>query len=1666
MAEVPPSQSSASPPPPRRRWAWWKRVLMALGVLLLLLAIFHRPIIFGVAKYAIKRIGAKEHLDIDLQLGGTIFTSLRVENLKVRPTAPGIIPKADVGRLEVGYSLPTLIRGGLDSPFLGDVVLHNADIVYDPSKSPPSPPKKKEPFTLPVLPLPRSLSLRNVTFQMLPSPEPVAKAKAQNAAASSVVPAPAAPAVASATEATADAGLLVKNANLELNPQHTGELKIDEVRIPGGLDLHDVSATTAYHDRNLKLTNLVLAPELRFRSLGLDASKLDTQQKVSVALDADLFGGTANADILLEGTKAPPKASVRLDVAGIALAGVRDFLKLDLPLDGTLSTAAIRFDGTTDKPNSWVGRVEAKIDKPAFGKTALDAVNVRLNLRDGVAELESADVVAGDNRVALRAKVNLPAQMADLVRATGQGNLKIAVPDLGKLPVELPVALGGSLNAGGDFALADGTFKLNGFKGHLQGFNAPAQRASVAALDFALDATETLPPNATAPPPVPNAPPPPPKPFWQGLKTRLALTSEGIVYGDYKLDGAGLTVSTDEAAVKLEQVAVTRADNRLDVDGTYQLPADLANWQKNPLAVRLSLAAPDVSQFSTDLAADPLQGRLNAKGNVTLEGGNYAGGFDLEARDLRAKGAKVETADVQIGIVNNQATVRTGHIRFDDKNSIDLSGQAGLQAPYRYEAGVEVDLTDLSRFEPVLQANNVEGKVGGALRIAGKAAGHAATAPDATDRELNASLDVTARALEAKGAKIDSINTQVVVENNTAIIKTGEVRLNPKSALTFGGQAGINAPYPFKGNVRLDLPDLASFQPVLAANNVNQKISGALLLNAQASGHAATGPDANDQAIDGTVDLTGRNIEAGGAKIEQLDGHIVADNNQAVIKTFLVKFNDKNTIDVGGQAGTRAPFDYQAKLNVNLQDLKVFEPILQAAQAKAPSAPATTKAGALVEGPKPQVLVDANAAKRGYTRAALAPASQAATVQVPTSGSPAVRREARRKAAQQSLASKNAPKPEQKLAGAVQLQWEGKGNFAKDEAGPQYAGAGKLAIRHVEFNAIGPVEGDVAGQYAQQVIDFPTFFVSSNGLEFRTTIALKDALARVDKISLKQGPTELLAGYIQIPLDLQKLSAPGGPIPDVDKIDVNIASKPLSLETLFKSIDKTKPAPALGTVELGINAHGSLSKIVALVKVQARGLRSPQFPTIRPADANVNLALHDNHLDLDTSLRQPQIQPLTIKGGVPLDLNAIVASKELDPNLPVNLTVSLPRSNLGFLSGVTKSLRFIEGNVAADVRVAGTVGKPTFAGSLELNIPAARAENITVPAIRDFQARLAFAQMQLRVERFNGDIGGGKLNVAGQMDFKELTDPILNFTATAKDVLAVRDDNVTARVNADIRISGPLAGATVAGSVGITKSRYLKDIDIVPISLPGKPAPAPPSEAESDPSIGINVAPINHWKFDLAIKTDDPFYVRGNLANGTATVDLHLRGTGATPLLDGNVTVENLVASLPFSRLEISNGNVQFTPDQPLNPVLDLTGTSTVSTYLVTVYISGRAKDPKVQFSSEPPLPQEQIVALLATGSTTDQLAGNSEALAGKATLLVLEDLYRRTFKKKNTSANAEPRSTLADRLNVDVGSVDPATGKQEVTTRFKITDTVQFLADFGIEGDLRGRVKYLIRFR
>jgi autotransporter translocation and assembly factor TamB len=409
----------------------------------------------------------------------------------------------------------------------------------------------------------------------------------------------------------------------------------------------------------------------------------------------------------------------------------------------------------------------------------------------------------------------------------------------------------------------------------------------------------------------------------------------------------------------------------------------------------------------------------------------------------------------------------------------------------------------------------------------------------------------------------------------------------------------------------------------------------------------------------------------------------------------------------------------------------------------------------------------------------------------------------------------------------------------------------------------------------------------------------------------------------------------------------------------------------------------------------------------------------------------------------------------------------MPPSSLAFISSLTPAVRRIEGTAAIDMRVRGTIDKPAFSGAARIDIRSARLANDNVPAIGRFQADLGFANDSLRFNRFEGEIGGGSFKLGGSVGLATLTEPVFDLRLESDEVLVKRDDTITVRVDADVRLTGPLKAATTRGDLFVVHSRFFKEIDIMPIALPGRPKPVP-KEVRQESTVSFPTPPLRDMTFDVRIRTrpDDPFLIRGNLANGAARLDLRFAGTGLNPYLEGNVQVQEFRASLPFSRLNITRGFVTFNRDTPFQPVLDLQAESNMRDYLIRAYIFGSASDPQVQLSSEPPLPHADIVSLLATGITTSELAGNPNALASRAALLALQELYRKVFKKGASPEPADDEDSLIDRFEFDAGGTDNRTGSQELSGRFKINDKIYLIGEVDVAGEATGRLKYLIRFR
>jgi translocation-and-assembly-module (TAM) inner membrane subunit TamB-like protein len=639
------------------------------------------------------------------------------------------------------------------------------------------------------------------------------------------------------------------------------------------------------------------------------------------------------------------------------------------------------------------------------------------------------------------------------------------------------------------------------------------------------------------------------------------------------------------------------------------------------------------------------------------------------------------------------------------------------------------------------------------------------------------------------------------------------------------------------------------------------------------------------------------------------------------------------------------------------------------------------------------------------------------------------------------------------IAGSLVVDWEGSGEAA------DFKNSGKLnlTLEKGRYANLQSLKANIDADYSPEGLNVPTIFLGSDKMSLQASLTAKDSTLEVSKIQVDQGQAKYASGYVSLPFVWKNIGT-GNPLFLSDgKVLVTFQSENLDLKKLFADLG----APALGTglINVKLDANGTLAQVTGRLDVQMRDLHSADYPKLEPATFDLAAQLQNNQLAFNGRMQQSKIQPVLITGNIPFDISKMLEEKRFDEETPLTARVQMPRSSVNFLRQFVPGIVQLDGDLALDVNINGTIAKPVMSGSGDITINMARFTNPTLPALSGFHSRMTFAGDTLHFERFNGDLAGGPFSVSGEVRFPKLTEPNLDFQLKAQSVLVARNDTLTARADADVRVVGPLKTATVTGNVALTNSSLLKNVDLIPIGLPGRPAPQPPTDR---PDFSVPQPPIRDWTFDVAVKTKNPFMIRGNLASGGANVDLRATGTGLHPALQGVVKLENVEATLPFSRLEISSGILYFDPSDSFNPKIDLHGTSLIRDYTVHVYVYGTTLAPEAVFTSEPPLPQEEIISLLATGTTRQELVGNNNVLAGRAAMLLIQQLYRKIFKK----GEATKSNSVFDKLQVDVGNVDPRTGQQTATARYKLNEKFMLIGDLQVNGDFRGMVKYLIRFK
>jgi len=329
----------------------------------------------------------------------------------------------------------------------------------------------------------------------------------------------------------------------------------------------------------------------------------------------------------------------------------------------------------------------------------------------------------------------------------------------------------------------------------------------------------------------------------------------------------------------------------------------------------------------------------------------------------------------------------------------------------------------------------------------------------------------------------------------------------------------------------------------------------------------------------------------------------------------------------------------------------------------------------------------------------------------------------------------------------------------------------------------------------------------------------------------------------------------------------------------------------------------------------------------------------------------------------------IAGQQALDLHLDGKLDASLA-------AAFTKGLR-AGGATEIHASVSGSANQPQAKGYVQLSDAQIALDDPRV-GIEGLNLRIDLDETRATLSKLEGQINGGTLAGKGAVGFAggklqdtdlsvETSEMYLDFPAGLKTVSDVKlqlksvEDHLA------------LGGSVLIKEGGLTENLYFDKGILAAVTAPR----SLDLTAQRNPM-------LESLSLNVAVATQDPIAIQNNLAKAELSMQLRVLGNPYDMGLTGRLTIEEgSQITLQERQYSVNRGVITFTGERSIEPSLDIEATTTVSSYDITLDITGPPNDTKTQLTSDPAgLSEPDIMALLVTGRTLDEIRGQEMQVA------------------------------------------------------------------------------------
>lgn len=357
------------------------------------------------------------------------------------------------------------------------------------------------------------------------------------------------------------------------------------------------------------------------------------------------------------------------------------------------------------------------------------------------------------------------------------------------------------------------------------------------------------------------------------------------------------------------------------------------------------------------------------------------------------------------------------------------------------------------------------------------------------------------------------------------------------------------------------------------------------------------------------------------------------------------------------------------------------------------------------------------------------------------------------------------------------------------------------------------------------------------------------------------------------------------------------------------------------------------------------------------------------------------VEALTLTGSAGAVTAAGTVTLTGDQPLDVHTEGTLDLAVLSVVTDVAQA----RGPMRFDVRADGPAAQPQVHGFAELDGGSIVTAYPADVAVEDLDARVDLDGAQVTLSRLAGLVNGGTLSGSGTVT--------LGADVIADADLQLAIDDLAFSAPLDLRSQSDVAlrltrrgdDFVVAGDVRIAEAGLTGDInfDTGVLGAIGRPRGLDLTDERS--------ALLERMRFDVRVNTGTPILIDNNLAQAELTTNVTVLGTPYDLGMSGRMELlAGSAVTLNERRYQVERGRITFTDDRRITPSFDLQLTTSARNYDVTLGVTGEVGATETTLTSNPALPEPDIMALLVTGRTLDDMRGEEYDVAREQVLSYL----------------------------------------------------------------------------